>query len=295
MAKLRQYLVAFLRLPVVRPVATALLASVVSLFVPRPRGGKFTVMQVGGRGGPDPYTKWLRFSGAIRTVGVEPESSGIKKLEATKAYDHILTQALSDKAGMAPLYITKAKGWCSLRKPDEAAIRRVATRKCLETRPFEVVGTENVELTTFDSLKGAVPAVDYLQIDVQGWELQVLRGALQALPDIGIVELEVRFFPLYEDEPLFPEIDAFFREHGFGQFRMTYQGALEFGDKKVEANACYQNLRLAQSQPEKLAALREYAAKKHEFYTNKALRLLCDIHPLRDLRTHIIQNEEHAQ
>jgi len=237
----------------------------------------FSVMQVGGRGGADPYTEWLRHRGQITTIGVEPESSGLKKLQEKKSFDIIVTQAFSNITGSATLYITKAKGWCSLLKPDEKAIRRVVTEHCWNIRPFEVVNTENIKVTTFDTIKNKIPQVDYLQIDVQGAELAVLQGAEKSLESIGMIELEVRFYPLYEQEPLFSDVHAYLEQHGFLLMHMTRQGEREFGEKFVEANACYRNERLTKENPVLLQALQQYAKTKHVWYANPLLRLYCDI------------------
>jgi FkbM family methyltransferase len=282
MEALRRSLISFLRLPIIRPVAKALLGFAVLVSF----GGKkehrssmrFSVMQVGGREGADPYTKWLRARGSIKTIGIEPESSGAEKLKATSAYDHIVTQGLGEQAGEATLFITKAKGWCSLLKPDEVAIRKIATATCLAARPFEVRDSENITLATLDAISSSLPPIDFLQIDVQGYELPVLRGAVKTLESIGVVELEVRFYPIYENEPLFPEIHSFMSDHGFVLCEMVEQGAREFGEKYVEANACYFNLKIASQDPEKMSTLRHYARSKHALYRNKVLRLLCDLY-----------------
>jgi FkbM family methyltransferase len=56
---------------------------------------------------------------------------------------------------------------------------------------------------------------DYLKIDVQGFELSVLRGAERLLGSICAVHLEVEHEEVYLKQPLFSEIDAFLRSNGF--------------------------------------------------------------------------------
>lgn len=56
---------------------------------------------------------------------------------------------------------------------------------------------------------------DILKLDVQGYELEVLKGAEKTLQKVGVVQCEVEFNPLYENQPLFPAIDGFLRERGF--------------------------------------------------------------------------------
>jgi len=170
---------------------------------------------------------------------------------------------------------TKSVGHWS--KPDEKAIRRVVTKRCWNVRPFEVINTENINVTTFDTIKNKIPHVDYLQIDVQGAELAVLQGAEKSLEKIGMIELEVRFYPLYEKEPMFSDVHTYLEQHGFVLVHMTRQGEREFGEIFVEANACYKNERLTKENPALIASLEQYAKAKHAWYANPLLRLYCDI------------------
>lgn len=288
---LRRHIVGFLRLPVVRSVSSfALSACVTATVGGKARGGEpFTVMQVGGRGGADPYTHWLRLRGEAKTVGVEPEAVGLDDMRAKKAYDYVVDQALSDTEGDATLYVTRGRGWCSLLQPDETAIAAIATERCLRERSFEVVGTQQVRCTTFDRVRGSLPPIDYLQIDVQGAELRVLRGAEASLEGISMVELETRFSPVYRDESLFPETHAFLESHGFRLHRMWPQGEREFGRNYVEVNACYYNAKSAAADPAHMDALMRYADAKHAQYGNSLLRLLCDVHPVDRLSSEAVK------
>ncbi|MFH1481612.1 MAG: FkbM family methyltransferase [Pseudomonadota bacterium] len=56
---------------------------------------------------------------------------------------------------------------------------------------------------------------DYIKIDVQGAELDVLRGAINTLTDALVLEVEVEFVPLYKNQPLFSDIDCFLRDNNF--------------------------------------------------------------------------------
>ena len=277
MKSLRKRIIAILSLPLLRPVAVLILRGVVYLHIGfRHRYTPFTVMIVGGRGGLDPYTKWLRRCRIVHAIGVEPESSGLEALQKTKAYDTIVHQGLAETQKKATLYITKARGWCSLLRPDETAIKRVASPICLSARPFEIVKTETIDLTTLDTIMPTLPQIDFLQIDVQGAELQVLKGAKESLKNIAMIELEVRFYPIYEDEPSWNDLHTFLQENGFLLVHMTRQGEREFGTTFVEANACYVHASTTRDR-ERMATLHAYAKAKHDFYTHRFLRLLADL------------------
>jgi hypothetical protein len=60
--------------------------------------------------------------------------------------------------------------------------------------------------------------VDFIKLDVQGYELACLKGAKAALESAAGVEVEVEFQELYAGQPLFPDVDHFLRSAGFVLF-----------------------------------------------------------------------------
>jgi FkbM family methyltransferase len=57
--------------------------------------------------------------------------------------------------------------------------------------------------------------IDLLKLDLQGYELEALKGCGDLLPRIKAITTEVEFVPLYEGQPLFGDVDVFLRQHGF--------------------------------------------------------------------------------
>ena len=62
-------------------------------------------------------------------------------------------------------------------------------------------------------LGGRVP--EFLKIDVQGYELEVLKGATQSLPAVEVVLAEVNFLEIYEGVPLLGEFMAWMNDRGW--------------------------------------------------------------------------------
>lgn len=81
---------------------------------------------------------------------------------------------------------------------------------------FTVVRTVEVQVHRMDRLceRGAT-APDFLSIDVQGTELDVLKGCGELLKNIVGVLVEVEFEPLYREQALFSEVHDFMRAAGF--------------------------------------------------------------------------------
>jgi hypothetical protein len=56
---------------------------------------------------------------------------------------------------------------------------------------------------------------DFLKIDVQGYELEVLKGAEALLPSIEVVFTEVNHIEIYRGAPLAAEIIAWLGDRGY--------------------------------------------------------------------------------
>ena len=63
-----------------------------------------------------------------------------------------------------------------------------------------------------------IESIDILKIDVQGYELNVLKGAISSLGMIEILIIEVSFLEIYEKSPLASRIIKFLDENNFQIF-----------------------------------------------------------------------------
>lgn len=82
---------------------------------------------------------------------------------------------------------------------------RSAVMRTVETR----------RLRTLNSLLNEIEPPGLLKIDVQGYELQILQGALQVLPAFEAVLLEIAIIEINEGAPLLHDVVAFMKVHGF--------------------------------------------------------------------------------
>ncbi len=74
--------------------------------------------------------------------------------------------------------------------------------------------TEKRRLSALDSVAGATP-VDFLKIDTQGYELEVLRGATRVLSQAEVVLLEISLIEINEGAPIADEVFSFMSAAGF--------------------------------------------------------------------------------
>ena len=77
---------------------------------------------------------------------------------------------------------------------------------------------ETVKMSCLDSLRAELLSQDdrvYLKLDVQGYELQALRGAEKTLSQIQVIDTELSLASLYEGQPSFGEMTDWLGDAGF--------------------------------------------------------------------------------
>ena len=74
-----------------------------------------------------------------------------------------------------------------------------------------------LKMATLDDIlrEKKISKCTFLKLDVQGYELEVLKGAKEALKNATVILLEVSFIRCNRSAPLFHEVVAFMKNHGF--------------------------------------------------------------------------------
>lgn len=106
------------------------------------------------------------------------------------------------------------------------------------------IGEIEVFQDTLDNWRSAnnIDKIDLIWMDVQGGELDVLKGAKETLKDVKVILTEVGLQAYYEGQSLKPEIDIFLGELGFYELENTF----EYNGSYCEANTIYVKSSLSQ-------------------------------------------------
>ncbi len=82
---------------------------------------------------------------------------------------------------------------------------------------FDTAETEDTPILTLDEViethKLKLP--DVIKIDVQGFELDVFKGAINTLKNVEYIIAELSFISLYENQPSLPELLQFLETNNF--------------------------------------------------------------------------------
>lgn len=87
--------------------------------------------------------------------------------------------------------------------------------------------------TLFDELDLKIGVNSLLILDVQGAELEALKGTGEYLQQFEFIEVEVSTQQVYKDAPLFPEINSFLSDHNFEKItEVPWHGDVIYKKKK---------------------------------------------------------------
>ena len=210
-----------------------------------------------------------------------------------KDFVTVLNYFLFD-GGKHDVYLcSPASGMSSLYKPKTEALEYFNGF----SKFGEVQSIEKIQTTRLDDIDN-VKSPDFLKMDVQGAELEIIKNGKNKLKDCLAIQLEVSYFNLYEKQPSFGEVDVYLRELGFiphmfldvkrwaiaptifnGNFRVPGNQLLESDIVYVKNPLSLSELNVVQLK--KLAILAHYSFKSFDFCVRLLIELerreVCDV------------------
>jgi FkbM family methyltransferase len=126
----------------------------------------------------------------------------------------VLPIAIAERDGSAELHLNAYEQSSSLLPADQ-----VGVKSWVSDAEFKVIGSATVATMRLDTfMNGAgIESVDFLKIDAQGLDLEVVKSAGDRLPDVAKVQLEATTVPYrqYEGAPDKSAIVEYMESRGF--------------------------------------------------------------------------------
>jgi FkbM family methyltransferase len=156
----------------------------------------------------------------LKVFGFDPDTEECERLRARYEGQQveIVPLGLAGHPGTRTLHFTRQPACSSLLKPIESLTRDYPALHCAQEERRMEVKTTTLDLWSKDIGLGWV---DYVKIDTQGTELEILKGGERLLPGVRALEIEVEFNPIYEGQPLYADIDHYLRQRGFVLWQFT--------------------------------------------------------------------------
>lgn len=177
-----------------------------------------SVIDIGARGGA--ADEWAKIGGCVDLLGCEPDEEECQHLNysttTSVSSETYYPYAVGSADESRPFYETRSPTCSSLLKPNTDEWKRYGEPGSKRNKRAEIVDVDTIETVSLETLceiENIAP--DFLKLDTQGSELEILSGYNDGLSSLIGIEIEVEFVELYENQPLFSDVDAFLREQGF--------------------------------------------------------------------------------
>ncbi len=185
-----------------------------------------TFFDVGARNG---LSELHRLSKHLSLYSFEPGNPGANP--STKYLDHkIIRKGFYHSSGEFDFYLMRNPSMNSMLKPDQQILNEYfdAIPDFQKWRKqLDVISQTKIDATTIDAVieEENLNTIDYLKLDTQGTELNILKGAEAALRQnkILVIKTEFAFISLYQSQSTFTDIDLFLKSHGYKLITCEFQ------------------------------------------------------------------------
>lgn len=188
-------------------------------------GAELTCIDAGAAGGLKEIPKLRKFTNLI---SFEPLPESCNELKSNPALSRqfkshkVFPFALYSSEHKSKLFIANKPSMSSMLEFDEAQFdfhfgfskgskewKTALTQK----------GSENIKTITLNkfTFENKIDEIDFLKLDTQGTELEILKGANNLLDKnkISVIKTEFSNIPVYKNQCVFSEIDNFLKSKGF--------------------------------------------------------------------------------
>jgi FkbM family methyltransferase len=187
--------------------------------VPDTFSKSFVYLDCGARG-EDEHPFVTAFPGSCY-LGFEADKAECEALQSrAKPGYTFFPVAVGRKNETLPFYVTSNPACCSFLKPNFDFLDQYQDL----AHNFEIRETIKLATVKLDDYlpQAGVANVDFMELDTQGTELDILVGAESLLKESVLgLKIEAEYSHFYVNQPLFADLDVFARSCGFVLFDMS--------------------------------------------------------------------------
>ena len=174
----------------------------------------FVIIDLGARkleNEPHIYASLLAAPNEWRCIGFEPLHHRIAEREALEGDPRlVLLESFIGDGSDGTFHIASEDGSSSLLRLNSAFNAHFD-----DISGLTAVDTRAVTTRRLDDVLRDEPYIDFLKLDIQGYEGRALSGATDVLRRTNVVHSEVFFGPMYFESALFSDIESTLRAAGF--------------------------------------------------------------------------------
>jgi len=171
-----------------------------------PKNDGLGLVDVGAAGGIE--KRWQPVTENLNYYGFEPDDRSFKNLKSHKIAksSKIFPFALWSEEKKISILLCREPQCSSVYEPNRSFLDRFPV-----SERFDITDTFECNAKRLDQI--GIKGAHFIKIDIQGGELEVLRGAEGMLHQSLGLEVEVEFLEMYKSQPLFGEIVDYLDKH----------------------------------------------------------------------------------
>lgn len=180
----------------------------------KPITNKLNIVDVGSTGGLN--NRWYLIEDLTKILSFDPDSRA-ENVETER--NKIFPFALWSKKQDLNLNLTVFPDASSVFELNDKFLKNFLNHEC-----HHVIAKTSIKSETLDNIEFDNKEIDFIKIDTEGAELEILKGSNKYLGNsiLGL-ELEVQFVNRTIGSPVFSDIDKFLRPFGYQLMTLTKQ------------------------------------------------------------------------
>jgi|TARA_B110000459_G_scaffold10724_1_gene10884 FkbM family methyltransferase len=168
---------------------------------------KFTLLDIGAANGAN--GRWNIVSDKLSTILVEPHKESAKNLKS-EGLEVIESVLHSEDDKEIKFYNTRKPMCSSFYRPNFNHLKNF-----LDKERFEIISEDTFNSKSLDTEIVKFTQPNFIKIDTEGSELDILKGSKNTLLNVFGLEVECSFHQLREGQPLFEEIRSYLKDFDF--------------------------------------------------------------------------------
>lgn len=167
----------------------------------------FTLLDIGAANGA--HERWNIIQKKLNLILVEPHKKSAELLKKKKI--NVIESVLSKEDNIkTKFYITRKAECSSFLKPNFDHLRNFSNPE-----RFDVISEADFNSKKLDTVINDFSLPNFIKIDTEGSELEILKGSSQTLKNTFGLEIECSFHQIRKDQPLFEEVRDYLKNMDF--------------------------------------------------------------------------------